>query len=64
MLLPNQHFLLLAKTNGNTKEGTGKSMKNAFYILQCTQKAPFSLEVTLNREKSSQPLLSLKTSGS
>ena len=34
VLLPNQHLVLSAKMNGDTKEDTGKSTKNALYVLQ------------------------------
>jgi len=59
VLPPNRHFLLPAKINGTQRiEGIGNSM-NVFYMLQYIyQKAPFRLEVTLNREKSSLTLKS------
>ena len=38
MLLQNRHFLLSAKDERDTKEDTGKSMKNALYVLRCAKR--------------------------
>jgi len=46
----NQHFFLSAKMNGTQKEGTGKSMKNALYILWYA-KGTSQVKVTSNSEK-------------
>ena len=43
---PNQHFLLPTKMIGDTKEGTGKSMKNTLYVPKGTSR----IEVTSNSE--------------
>ena len=38
MLLSNRHLSLSTKTKVDTKEDTGKSMKNVLYILQVAKK--------------------------
>jgi len=34
VLMPNFHFSLSAEMDGTQREDTGKSMKNALYVLQ------------------------------
>ena len=37
MLPPNQHFFAVSKDEWDTKEDTGKFMKNALYVLRYTK---------------------------
>ena len=52
-LLPNQHLLLSAKNDWNTKEDSGKSMKNALYIIIAVpmSKSTSQAEMMSNSEK-------------
>ena len=50
MLPPNQHFTV-SKDELNTKEDTGKSMKNALYVLRNMPKGTSRAKATSNSKK-------------
>ena len=59
---PNQHFLLSAEMNGDTKEDTAKSIKNALHILQYAKRYVSGSYASLNAGSQSgnhysQPIL-------
>ena len=49
MPLPNRHFFAVSKDEWDTKEDSGKSMKNALYVLWYA-KGTCRAEATLNSE--------------
>ena len=51
MAPPNQHFFIVSKDEWNTKEDTGKSMKNVLYVVWA--------EGTSNNEKNKHVALGI-----